>query len=177
MGTHPIFESDFDCLTEMRFSLVRLNYRVPELGKWYKQTGDYNAGKHILPPKISESEREEAIQDLWTEAKNEMWLVRHKRKNNPKMVKPRLSFQKNISSMDNKVESKRISHELALGPDVTYEDRFMNIAKRGHQWSKPTFVKYPDLQKHLESSLNPKKMHYRYPQPVEKPLSWRDIKG
>jgi len=53
----------------------------------------------------------------------------------------------------------------------------MNIASAGNEWSTPQFVRYPNLNQHLESSLNKKKMIYKYPQPVEKPLSWRDIKG
>ena len=41
-------------------------------------TGALNSGKHILPPIIEEKQRREQIQVLWREAKNEMWLVRHK---------------------------------------------------------------------------------------------------
>merc|ERR1711911_153244 len=41
MGTHPIFESDFDCLTEMRFSQVlaraaRTEYRTPVMKHPYQ---------------------------------------------------------------------------------------------------------------------------------------------
>merc|ERR1712046_495044 len=41
MGTHPIFESDFDCLTEMRFSqvlarAVRTEYRTPVMKHPYQ---------------------------------------------------------------------------------------------------------------------------------------------
>merc|ERR1711915_465008 len=41
MGTHPIFESDFDCLTEMRFSRVlaraaRTEYRTPAMKHPYQ---------------------------------------------------------------------------------------------------------------------------------------------
>lgn len=163
----------------MRFCLRLLNRQVPELGKWNTVSGNYTQGKHILPPKVSESEREEAIGELWREAKNEMWLVRHKRAAVPGAVKPRVSFQRRgaATKRDTKVEASKISHELALGPDVTYEDRFMNIAAAGNQWSKPTYVRYPNLQQHLETSLNKEKMIYKYPQPVEKPLSWREVKG
>ena len=53
----------------------------------------------------------------------------------------------------------------------------MNIAKSGNQWSNPQFVRYPNLQQHLATSLNKEKFIHRYPEPVEKPLSWRSVKG
>ena len=52
----------------------------------------------------------------------------------------------------------------------------MNIAASGNEWSKKKFVRYPTLNRHLETSLNKQKMIYKYPQPVEKPLSWKDLK-
>ena len=37
-----------------------------------------NTKKVFLPPKITENQRKELIEQLWREARNEMWLVRHK---------------------------------------------------------------------------------------------------
>ena len=65
----------------MRLGVARFYYKVPEQGKWSKMPGSYTAGKHILPPKFTESQRQERIESLWREAKNEMWLVRNKRQN------------------------------------------------------------------------------------------------
>ena len=70
----------------MRFTLARLNYKVAYLGKWNKIPGDYNGGKHILPPKISAKDREKTLKELWREARNEMWLVRHKREVNHRIL-------------------------------------------------------------------------------------------
>merc|ERR1712002_676511 len=36
MGTHPIFESDFDCLTDMRISAARRGIQKPFI-KWFTQ--------------------------------------------------------------------------------------------------------------------------------------------
>ena len=59
----------------------------------------------------------------------------------------------------------------------SFKDRFMNIAKAGHDWSPAKFEKYPDLKKHLSAQLNKNNMIFRYPKPVEKPLTWSEIKG
>ena len=48
------------------------------LGKWQRIPGSQDSGKHFLPPKIREDQRKEKIESLWREARNEMWLVRHK---------------------------------------------------------------------------------------------------
>ena len=63
---------------KMRFGQRLLNRQIPELGKWNRISGNYNAGSTILPPKIREEEREAAIEELWREAKNEMWLTRER---------------------------------------------------------------------------------------------------
>ncbi|CBY35129.1 unnamed protein product [Oikopleura dioica] len=161
----------------MRFTLARLNYKVAYLGKWNKVPGDYDGGKHILPPKITAKDRERSLKELWREARNEMWLVRHKREAIRQNIAPQVSFQRPRNDEERTYESKRLTHDLALGPDVTFEDRFMNIAQRGNQWTKPTHIKYPYLQQHLETGINPKKLHSHYPVAVEKTLSWRDVKG
>ena len=75
------------------------------------------------------------------------------------------------------VERNKIIHEMSLKPDVTYEDRFMHIARAGHDWSKPKNPKYPDLNKHLSLKLEKKKMIFAYPKPIERPHTWREIKG
>merc|ERR1711935_509906 len=82
MGTHPIFESDFDCLTdlEMRITGVLRKKIFWEQGKWHHIPGAQDSGKHFLPPKITENQRREVIEKLWREARNEMWLVRHKKR-------------------------------------------------------------------------------------------------
>ena len=49
-----------------------------EHGRWQRVPGAQDSGKHFLPPKISENQRKELIEKLWREARNEMWLVRHK---------------------------------------------------------------------------------------------------
>ena len=49
-----------------------------EQGKWHHIPGAQDSGKHFLPPKITENQRREVIEKLWREARNEMWLVRHK---------------------------------------------------------------------------------------------------
>ena len=82
----------FQKSTEMRFTLARLNYKVAYLGKWNKVPGDYNGGKHILPPKISAKDREKTLKELWREARNEMWLVRHKREGDHCIPETFLSF-------------------------------------------------------------------------------------
>jgi len=109
----------------MRFGLRLLQRQIPELGKWSTVKGNYDDGKHILPPKIRENEREEAIEELWREAKNEMWLVRHKRRGAPKRLNPRMSFQRKTTEKS-AMDALRIHHEMALGPDITYEDCFVN---------------------------------------------------
>ena len=67
-----------NCFKKMRFGQRLLNRQIPELGKWNRISGNYNAGNTILPPKIREEEREAAIEELWREAKNEMWLTRQR---------------------------------------------------------------------------------------------------
>merc|ERR1712141_795373 len=97
MGTHPIFESDFDCLTDMRFTniLRGTGAQRMEKGQWNRIPGSLDSGKHILPPIIKESQRKEQIEELWREAKNEMWLVRHKYQETPEGLpqKASLSFE------------------------------------------------------------------------------------
>ncbi len=51
---------------------------IHKKGQWNRIPGSLDSGKHILPPIIKESQRKEQIEELWREAKNEMWLVRHK---------------------------------------------------------------------------------------------------
>ena len=43
---------------------------------------------------------------------------------------PRVSFQRPRNVEERTYESKRLTHDLALGPDVTFEDRFMNIGTK-----------------------------------------------
>ena len=47
-------------------------------------------------------------------------------------VAPRVSFQRPRNDEERTYESKRLTHDLALGPDVTFEDRFMNIGTYLH---------------------------------------------
>ena len=71
---------------------------------------------------MTETEREEAIDELWREARNEMWLIRHKKSTPPPVVKPRMSFQRRgASKQDISRDAAKMTHELALGPDVTWE--------------------------------------------------------
>ena len=53
------------------------------------------------------------------------------------------------------------------------------IARSGEQWSKPSRIdqKYPDLQKHLAARIDTENSIFRYPKPVERPLTWSAIKG
>merc|ERR1711990_353366 len=46
MGTHPIFESDFDCLTDMFRTIVRHKYRRPQ----YNQSAVMPDGNHPRAP-------------------------------------------------------------------------------------------------------------------------------
>merc|ERR1711935_1313575 len=48
MGTHPIFESDFDCLTEMRQSLVRA---AKKHHGHTPMVGNVGMGRHFDPTK------------------------------------------------------------------------------------------------------------------------------
>merc|ERR1711892_716903 len=93
MGTHPIFESDFDCLTDlkMRITGVLRKKIFWEQGKWHHIPGAQDSGKHFLPPKITENQRREVIEKLWREARNEMWLVRHKYEETPEGAPDRAS--------------------------------------------------------------------------------------
>ena len=73
---------------------------------------------------MTEEEREAAIGELWREAKNEMWLVRHKRTEKINEIKPRVSFQQKPGLIDNtQRDATKMTHELALGPDVTWEGK------------------------------------------------------
>jgi hypothetical protein len=47
-------------------------------------------------------------------------------------VAPRVSFQRPRNDEERTYESKRLTHDLALGPDVTFEDRVMNIGTYLH---------------------------------------------
>ena len=49
-------------------------------------------------------------------------LERHKRSSVKNAPKPRVSFQKAKSKNEDEIEAQRIRHELALGPDITYEE-------------------------------------------------------
>ena len=95
--------------------------------------------------------------------------------------------------------AKKVRNEMALLPDVTYEDRFMNIgmekllelltlkkyfnssstAMAGHEWTNTSRIdqKYPDLRKHLACRIDTDNVIFRYPKPVERPLTWASIKG
>ena len=61
----------------MRFSNLRLRM-VWQKGGWSRIKGAQDSGKTFLPPIVSEGQRKEMIDELWREAKNEMWLVRNK---------------------------------------------------------------------------------------------------
>ena len=61
----------------MRFTHVRLRMSWKK-GLWARIKGAQDSGKTFLPPIISEGQRKEMVDGLWREAKNEMWLVRHK---------------------------------------------------------------------------------------------------
>ena len=63
---------------EMRQTGVLRKKIFWEQGKWHHIPGAQDSGKHFLPPKITENQRREVIEKLWREARNEMWLVRHK---------------------------------------------------------------------------------------------------
>ena len=65
------------CLLRMRFTHVRLRMSWKK-GHWARIKGAQDSGKTFLPPIVSEGQRKEMIDGLWREAKNEMWLVRHK---------------------------------------------------------------------------------------------------
>ena len=75
------------------------------------------------------------------------------------------------------IETRKIIHEMSLKPDVTYEDRFMHIARQGHDWSKPKNLKYPDLNKHLSLKMEKKNLIFKYPKPIERPNTWKEIPG
>ena len=53
----------------------------------------------------------------------------------------------------------------------------MNLAISGHDWSKPKNPKYPDLNRHLAAQINKKNLIFRYPKPIERPHTWKEIKG
>jgi len=44
MGTHPIFESDFDCLTDGRYSIEKAENRGRKIGKHGKPKNKSNFG-------------------------------------------------------------------------------------------------------------------------------------
>jgi len=155
----------------MRFTHVRLRMSWKK-GLWARIKGAQDSGKTFLPPIITEGQRKEMIDGLWREAKNEMWLVRHKYEETPEKVESKLSFENEVATDSVEWNRKKLIAEMALLPDVTHEDRLLNIAKAGNQWSKPKFQKYPDLNRHLEAQINKQNTIFRYPKPVEKPYSW-----
>jgi len=52
MGTHPIFESDFDCLTEMEVSLESSSLYHPDTLAPYFQAKLNNLTVHVAPPAV-----------------------------------------------------------------------------------------------------------------------------
>ena len=113
-------------------------------GHWARIKGAQDSGKTFLPPIVSEGQRKEMIDGLWREAKNEMWLVRHKYEvsllfldhrnkrsiqETPEKVEPKLSFESEVESDSVEWHKKKLIAEMALLPDVTHEDRLINIAK------------------------------------------------
>merc|ERR1711887_91778 len=133
---------------------------VWQKGNWSGIRGGQDSGKTFLPPIVSEG------------PKNEMWLVRNKFEETPEKVDQRLSFEGDADVENVEWHKKKLIAEMALLPDVTYEDRLINIAKAGNQWSKPKFQRYPDLNRHLEAQISTQNTIFRYPKPVEKPHSW-----
>merc|ERR1712130_41770 len=56
MGTHPIFESDFDCLTEIGLTMFRLSAKGSQSRKNHKimhQTTKISAGEDDVPPSLA----------------------------------------------------------------------------------------------------------------------------
>ena len=64
-------------IPRMRFTHAQLRMSWKK-GQWARIKGAQDSGKTFLPPIVSEGRRKEMIDGLWREAKNEMWLVRHK---------------------------------------------------------------------------------------------------
>merc|ERR1712141_396614 len=105
MGTHPIFESDFDCLTEMEEELIEAGVKIPCNSQGYPLVDITQEEKQMLETTQEVSQSEEETEDnVWGS-----WLAKaqkNERKN--RIMQPAKIRKKTLNQFHKEQEEKEM---------------------------------------------------------------------